>query len=150
PGQVSRTVTVDVPGDTIDEDDETFFVNLADPTNATLADGQGLGTIVDNDPVPSLTVADSAVTEGNSGPVVLPFIVTLSASSGHTVTVSYVTGAAGDTASAGVDYTSASGTLTLAPGETSKTIAVSVLGDLVDEPDESFTLRLSNPGNATL
>jgi hypothetical protein len=52
PGVVTRNLTVTVKGDNLSEDDETFFVNLSNPTNATIADAQGVGTIVDNDPAP--------------------------------------------------------------------------------------------------
>ena len=51
-GQTSQQLTVHVNGDLLDEIDETFFVNLTNPSNATLADAQGLGTITDNDPLP--------------------------------------------------------------------------------------------------
>src|SRR5262249_36379119 len=64
------------------------------------------------------------------------------------VTVQYAT--ADGTASAGSDYQATSGTLTFAPGETSKTIAVSVIGDIIDESDETFSVNLSAPANAVL
>ena len=63
----------------LDEANETFFLNLAGPTNATLADGQGLGTITDNDPTPTLSINDVTVIEGNTGTVPATFTVTLSA-----------------------------------------------------------------------
>ena len=53
----------------LDEANETFFVNLAEPANATIADAQGLGTITDDDPTPTLSINDVTVTEGNSGTV---------------------------------------------------------------------------------
>jgi len=74
--------------------------------------------------------------------------VTLSAASGQTITVNYST--ADGTALAGSDYTASSGTLTFAPGQTSKTVTVTVLGDTVVEGTESFTLNLSGATNATL
>ena len=55
------------PGDTLDEPDETFVVNLSNATNATLGDGQGVGTITDDDAAPTLTISDVTVAEGNSG-----------------------------------------------------------------------------------
>ena len=48
-GETTKTVTVTVNGDTLDEANETYFVNLSNPSNATIADGQGLGTITDDD-----------------------------------------------------------------------------------------------------
>ena len=74
--------------------------------------------------------------------------VTLSAASGETVTVGYAT--ANDTATAGSDYTAASGTLTFAPDQTSQTFSVPITQDALDEPDETVTLTLSSPTHATL
>jgi len=62
PGQTSKTVTVAVKGDALDEANETFQVNLSAATNATIADGQGIGTITDDDPTPSLAINDVTVT----------------------------------------------------------------------------------------
>ncbi len=76
PGQTSQTVTVDVIGDTNQEANETFFVNLSSPVGATLLDGQGLGTIL-NDDGPVLTINDVSKAEGNSGTTALTFTVTL-------------------------------------------------------------------------
>ena len=56
-----------VTGDLLDEIDENFTVTLTNPTNATISDGIGLGTIADNDPPPTLTVNDVTVAEGNTG-----------------------------------------------------------------------------------
>ena len=91
PGQTSQTVTVAVIGDLVDEANETFVVNLTSPSNAGISDGQGLGTITDNDPEPSLSINDVTVTEGDGGTVDAIFTVSLSAASGQTVTVQYAT-----------------------------------------------------------
>lgn len=99
-------------------------------------------------PKPAVSVADASVAEGNSGATTLSFPVSLSAASKLPVTVSYAT--AGGTAAAGSDYQSASGTLTFAPGEVSKAIAVAVDGDTAFEPDETLSVTLSGPVNATL
>ena len=71
-GVTSQTLTVAVNGDTLNEASETFQVNLTSPTNATLSDAQGIGTIVDDDPQPSLSINDVSVTEGNAGTVIVP------------------------------------------------------------------------------
>ena len=76
------------------------------------------------------------------------FAVMLSRAGEQTVTVRY--GTASGTASEGTDYDRASGTLTFAPGETEKTISVQTREDALDEPDETFTVTLSNPSGATL
>jgi hypothetical protein len=88
------------------------------------------------------------VTEGNTGSVNAVFTVTLSTVSAQTVTVQYAT--ANGTAAAGSDYTAASGTLTFAPGDLTKTLTVPVLGDTLVEPSETFLVNLTNPTNATL
>ena len=90
---------------------------------------------------PTLSVADAEVDEGSD--VTLDFAVTLSRALSETVTVEY--GTADGTASAGADYTSTTGTLTFAPSETSKTVAVPVLDDAHDEGLETMTLRLQSP-----
>jgi uncharacterized Zn-binding protein involved in type VI secretion len=148
PGITSQTITVAVLGDTRNEANETFFVNLSTPSNATIADGQGQGTILNDDALPALSINNVTVTEGNTGTTPAVFTVTLSAVSSQTVTVNYAT--ANSTATAGSDYTATSGTLTFAPGITSQTITVAVLGDTVKEPTESFFVNLSNATNATI
>lgn len=148
PPGASQTVTVPVKGDTLDEPDETFKLNLSSPSNAALGDASGLGTITDDDAPPSVSVNDVAVTEGNSGTVNATFAVTLSSASGKTVTVHYAT--ADGTATAPGDYAATSGGLTFMPGQTSKPVSVAVKPDTVHEPNETFTLDLSAAGNATL
>ncbi|WP_231748662.1 cellulase family glycosylhydrolase [Mycobacterium sp. M26] len=95
---------------------------------------------------PQLSISDAAVTETNSGRTPLTFTVTLSKVSTGTVTVAYSTVAG--TATAGVDFTAATGTLTFAAGETTKVISVAAVGDTVVEPDETFTVTLSNAAGA--
>ncbi|HEX8492185.1 MAG TPA: Calx-beta domain-containing protein [Pyrinomonadaceae bacterium] len=145
PGQLSKTVTVAVKGDALDEPNETFRVSLSAPTNATLAAGQGIGTINDNDSPPSLSINNVTVVETNTG---VTFTVTLSAASGQTVSVKYAT--MNDTAAAPADYTAITGTLVFSPGQVSKQIVVPIKGDTLDELDETFKLMLSSPTNAVI
>jgi Ca2+-binding RTX toxin-like protein len=147
-GGTTQTVTVLVTGDTANEANETFFVNLSSPNNAAIADGQGTGTIVDNDQLPNITINDVNVNEGNSGTVNATFTVTLSTPSGQTVTVNFAT--ADSTATAGSDYVSNTGTLTFSPGVTTQTITVLISGDTLNEPDETFFVNLTNPTNAAI
>ena len=93
-----------------------------------------------------LSVADARAEEGTDA--TLDFAVTLDRSSTGTVTVEYAT--SDGTATAGDDYTATSGTLTFAPGEREKTVAVAVLDDEWDEGEETMTLRLSNPSGANI
>jgi hypothetical protein len=148
PGATTGTITVPVTGDTSVELNETFFVNLTVPVNATVADAQAIGTITNDDTAVTLSINNVTVTEGDTGSVNAVFTVTLSAASAAQVTVNYAT--ANSIATAGSDYTAANGTLTFTPGQTSKTVTVAVLGDLLDEANELFFVNLSSPTNATL
>ena len=147
-GQTTRQATVQVNADLLDEDDETFTVNLSGAVDASIADSQGVGTITDNDPLPTLSVNDVTVTEGNSGTTSAVFTVTLGAISGRPVTVDFTT--ADSTATSPTDYAATSGQLTFAPGQTTRTVTVLVNGDLIDEGTETYFLNLTNPGNATI
>ena len=148
PGQTTKTITVTVSGDALDEIDETFTLDLTNASNATIADNLGLGTIIDNDPLPTVSVNDVAVTEGDTGTVVATFTVSLNAPSGRAVSVDYAT--ANNTATTPADYAAALGTLNFAAGETTKTVAVTVNGDTLDEINETYFLNLTNPSNATI
>ena len=89
PGETSKPITITIIGDTLDEANETFFVNLSNPVNGVIVDNQGQGTINDNDPTPSLSINDVTVAEGDSSTTPATFTVTLSAASSFTVTVNY-------------------------------------------------------------
>ena len=148
PGVMEQSFSVTVNGDTTDEFDETFTVELSNESNVTLADSSGQATITDDDAQPTLTIADVTVTEGDSGTTNANFVVTLSAASGKSITVDYQTAA--NTATAGIDYVIANDTLTIAPGLTSGTITVLVNGDTDEEADETFELNLSGEVNVTV
>jgi hypothetical protein len=147
-GSSTYTFTVLVNGDTLNEPSETFFVNVTNVVNAVVVDGQGVGTIVNDDPLPSLSINDVTVVEGNTGTVNAVFTVTLSAASGQTVSVNYAT--ADGTATQPADYTNTSGTLTFTPGATTQTITVPVIGETVPEANETFFVNLSGAVNATI
>jgi hypothetical protein len=148
PGETTKTIDVPVTNDALDEANETYFVNLSNASNGIILDAQGQGTINDNDNAPTLSINDASVTEGDSGTKTLDFTVTLSTASGQTVTVDYAT--ADGTATAGSDYQSASATLTFNPGDTTKTISVTINGDTTVEPNETFFVNLTTPVNATI
>ena len=147
-GASSATFAVIVNGDALNEADETFFVNVSNVLNAQTVDGQGLGTIVNDDAVPSLSVNDITLVEGDAGTTAAVFTVTLSVASGGPVTVDFAT--ADGTATAGADYVAQSGVLTFAPGVTARTVSVSVNGDIAIEPAETFTIGLSGATNASI
>src|SRR5262249_31746798 len=140
-GVTTQTITVPITDDLIDELDESFTVNLGSPTNATIADGGGVGTILDNDASPTISIDDVTVNE-DAGTAT--FTVTLSAASGLPISVDY--SMSNGTAGA-ADYTAGAGTLSFAAGVTTQTITVPITDDLLDELDEDFTVSLTNPTN---
>ncbi|MCL4296865.1 MAG: hypothetical protein KJ077_14105 [Anaerolineae bacterium] len=146
PGVTARTVTVSVNEDVLDEENETFFVNLSSATNAIISDNSGQGTINDNDPLPNLSINEVTLPEGNSGTANANFTVSLTPASGKTVTVNYTTD--NNTAVAPDDYLTATGALTFTPGITSRTVTVALQGDAIVEPDEIFFVNLSGATNA--
>jgi hypothetical protein len=148
PGQTAQTVAVPMLPDSRYDAPETFSLNLSSPVNATIAQGQGTGTILSGVTPPSLSVGDISVTSPTSGSTFATFTVNLSAPSNETTTVSYST--ADGTAAAGSDYFSTSGSLMIVAGQTSGTVTVMVNGDSQPDPNETFTLNLSNPVNATI
>ncbi len=151
-GQTTGTATVTAVQDTLDETNETVVLDISSVSGgggATESGSQQVTvTITDDDPEPTLSIADVSLTEGNSGSSAMTFTVSLSAASSKAVTVAYAT--ADNTATAGSDYTAVSGTLTFNPGETSKTFNVNIAGDSSPESDETFTVTLSSPTNASL
>ncbi len=158
PGEVLKSITVPITTDTTIEPNETFNLTLSSAVGAPLATTTFVGGIAADDapggsvpivPVPpTITIADGGVTEGNSGSASLPVTVSLSAASTVSVTVNY--GTENISATAGSDYTAASGQLVFAPGELSKTLNVQVTGDTTVESDETFRVRLSSPVGGTL
>ena len=150
PGVTTWTLSVTVNGDEVDEADETILVRLSNPRNATIAVADGIGTITDDDPSPTVSIDTPTVNEGDTGSTTMTYTVTLDPASGRQATVDYEDAGTG-TATSGTDYTAlAAGTLTFAAGTTSKTFDVSVTGDTMDEVHETVLVSLSNPTNATV
>jgi len=148
-GVRTQTVTVSTWGDTTSEGNETLMLNLSGAVNAAILDNQGIGTILNDDvTLPSISINNVAIKEGDSGYTNMIFTLSLSAASKQSVSVSFNT--IDGTATAGSDYLAASGTVTFAAGQTKQTIAVRIYGDSVYEANESFSLQLSNPTNAQL
>jgi hypothetical protein len=98
---------------------------------------------------PAISIADASIAEGNSGTTTLTMAATLSAPSVKTVSVHFATVDGTATAATG-DYVTASGTLTFNPGQTAAKVDVTVNGDTAIEPDETLTVNLSSPLNATV
>jgi len=148
PGETSRTFTVTILPDTLDEPNETINLTLSAPNDAVLGTpASGPLTILDDDAPPSVQFSSGIYSVNENGGTAT-VTVTLSATSGQTVMVGYATG--NGTATSPGDYTAASGTLTFNPGQTSKTFNVSIVNDTLDEEDETVNLTLGSPINATL
>ncbi|WP_137668809.1 Calx-beta domain-containing protein, partial [Sphaerospermopsis reniformis] len=148
PGEVEKMIAVNIKGDRRYELTESFKVNLVNANNALISQGTGIVTILDNDPLPTITVQNTSIVEGDGETTKAKFEVTLSEASTFPVTVDYET--VDGTAKAGEDYQQTVGSLIFIPGEARRFIEVSIIGDLVNEPDEVFTLRLKNAINGTL
>ncbi|MEA3012083.1 MAG: hypothetical protein QOD42_628 [Sphingomonadales bacterium] len=155
-GELSKTITILVQGDNLVETDEAFTVALSAPTGgASLGDASGAGTITNDDAAGILSIDDVTVTEGNSGTTQMTFTVTRAGGDDGAVAVDYTVNAPGGAGFADSgDFaggTVFSGTVSFAQGETSKTIILDVVGDLVFEPNETFGIALSNAtGGATI
>lgn len=148
PGATETTITVQTLNDSLSESSETFLVNLSNAHHADIANGRGIGVITDNDPLPGISIGDVTVTGGAGGSRDVAFTVSLSAASGRQVAVSYAT--ADGTAIAGSDYVARSGRIFLDAGQTSATILISILGDMLIEGDEYFYVNLSSPSGGSL
>ena len=144
PGQTRRTQTFQVIGDDLFEANETFFVDLNTPVGLTIAKARSVITVINDDPAPrpTISVFDAAIREGNAGTTNLGFTVQLSQPS--TTPVSFTGTTRNGTATSGSDYSGGSTRITFAPGETSKVVNVAVRGDRNREPDETFTVVLSD------
>ncbi|MGB7655427.1 MAG: peroxidase family protein, partial [Novosphingobium sp.] len=147
-GSTSAVVNVAVNGDTQYEANETFNLNLTAATNAVISDNLGVGTITNNDPVPTLSIADASIIEGNSGTKLITFTVTQSEVSGLDTTVNW--GWADNSAWAGLDFVGSWGTVTIPAGSTTATLSLEIIGDTLPELNETFTITLSSPTNATI
>ena len=145
PGDTSETVGVSVNGDLVAELDEIFDVTLTAPSNATLGDATGVGTIVDDELLPVIDIDEPTALEG-SGSIV--FTVSLSHQSASPVTVDWDT--AGGTATNGIDYFDTNGTVTFAPMDTSETIEITMNEDGTFEHDETMAVNLSNASAAPI
>jgi len=146
PGETDKPVAIEIEDDAFDEDDESFFVNLAGD-DLSIEDAQGVGTISDDDPTPALSIADVSFAERNGlRPVV--FRVDLGAASGRTVTVDYAVRPG--SATPGAEFREKTGSLTFPPGATRRRIVVWTRGDRIDEADEDFFIDLAGGVNATI
>jgi hypothetical protein len=147
PGETTRTIAVEIVGDTLFEDDEIFLLGLTGPVNSLVV----TGTILNDDqpvPIHNIFILDAATWEGQAGVTLLEVAVMLSQASDQPISVNYTT--VDGTAIAGLDYVYQAGTVYFAPGQTTASITMAILGDTVFEPNEAFYIQLSDAVNGTL
>jgi choice-of-anchor B domain-containing protein len=145
-GQTTRTKQIGIIADSVEENDETFFINLTPRPfgNADITDAQGVATIVDDDlAVSRYSVSDVSINEGDSGTSLVTVVISRSAPLTSAGSVNFMT--VDGTATAGMDYDSGSNTVPFDPAEASKQITFTIHGDMAIEPNEFFTVVLSSP-----
>ena len=147
PGEVEKPVVVLVTGDTVDETQETFFLDISNVQNATVSASRGTGFINDDDG-PTISVNDVSVTEGNSGTKAATFTLTLSGPSVEAIAVRAIT--APGTATAASDYNSINLVVIFQPGTVTRTFDIEIIGDTNPESNESFFVNLSDPFGTTI
>jgi len=147
PGEVEKPVVVLVNGDTVDEAQETFFLDISNVQNATVSSNRGTGFIIDDDG-PTISINDVTVTEGNAGTKSATFTLTLSGPSVEPIAVRAVT--TPGTATAASDYNSVNLVVTFQPGTVTRTLDVTIIGDTNLEQNETFTVNLSEPFGTTI
>jgi uncharacterized protein len=153
-GSSTYAFNVLVNGDTVPETNETFFVNATNVTGATVTDGQGQGTIVNDDAAPNLTINDVSLNEGNAGTTIFAYTVSLSAPAGPggvTFDIATADGTAQDDnpVTEDNDYVAISLTGQNIPaGSSTYAFNVLVNGNTVPESDETFFANVTNVTNA--
>ena len=151
-GETHQTITVEIAGDTTYETNEEFTVTLSDPDNASLGNSKAAASIFNDDlPPPELSIValDAVKAEGDTGTTAFTFKVTRTGDLNGETSVHFGVSGTVD----GLDFTGGtlpSGTLVFAPGSAEQIIAFEVVGDTAREPDEHFTVTLTDPNNATL
>jgi|688.fasta_scaffold28952_3 Ca2+-binding RTX toxin-like protein len=145
-GSTTATVTVDPTADTIIEDNETVALTLATGTGYTIGTTTAVTGTITNDDFPSISINDITVVEGKD--LTAPLTLSLSSPSPQTITVNYTITAIDATAN--LDYTTSTGTLTFVANSTTAILSIPILNDNLNEEDESFFVTLSNPINVTL
>jgi Calx-beta domain-containing protein len=149
PGETAKSILVPVYGDRRIEYDENFDVVLNHARGASVADPWGHVTILDSSPALSISTEYVTAPDGQ-GSAYMTFTVSLSAAYDLPITVNFATQDGFDDpgwlngARAGEDYVACSGTLTFAPGETTQTITIQILGDNVPDYDEYLTVKVSS------
>ncbi len=148
-GEASKTITIQVVGDLNVENDESVTVTLSNSSGGQIQTATATTDILNDDSTIAISALSAAKAEGNSGTTAYTFTVTRSGYLGEAETVDYAIAGTGLNPADGADFGGSlpSGTLTLPAGQNSVTLTVLVSGDLAGEPDEDFTVTLSNPSS---
>ena len=148
-GQTQKQVVVDVKGDTVDEQQEFFYLDILNVQNATVtpSSSRGKGFIVDDDG-PTISINDVSITEGNSGTKNATFTLTLSGPSVEAIAVRVETAAG--TATASSDYNSINVVVLFQPGEVTHTVDVQIIGDSNLELNETFFVNITEAFATTI
>ena len=148
-GSSTYNFNITINGDSKVELNENFFVNVTNVTGASVLDGQGVGTI-NNDDTATVTLGDVSLVEGNAGTSTMTFTATLNNAVQGGFTVNYAT-ADGTATTADSDYVASTGTLTFAgTASETETFTVTINGDTAIEPNETFTVSLNTVSNAAV
>jgi hypothetical protein len=145
-GETSKTITVNVAEDDLQEGNETFRLVLSNPTDATIGIGTNVVTITDND-ASTVSFTTNAVTLAETN-VSVTLTVVRSGATNTAVTIDFAT--TNVTASAGSDYAATNGTFSFAPGETNNTLTIELADDLLYEGNETFRVILSGITNSAV
>ncbi|TCS36271.1 Calx-beta domain-containing protein [Paucimonas lemoignei] len=148
-GETTKTVTVLVQGDLDVEADEVITLTLSNANGGQIQNGTASSTILNDDSTIAISATSAVKAEGNSGTTAFTFTVTRTGYLGEAETVEYAITGSGANPANGADFGGSlpSGTLTLPAGQASVTLTVYVTGDLDGEPDEGFTVTLTNPSS---
>src|SRR5829696_2498875 len=147
PGEVEKPVVVLVNGDTVDEAQETLFLDISNVQNATVNSSRGTGFIVDDDG-PTISINDISVTEGNSGLKPATFTLSLSGPSVEAIAIRAIS--TPGTATASSDYNSINLVVTFQPGTVTRTFDVEIIGDTNLESNETFFVNISDNFGTTI
>jgi Ca2+-binding RTX toxin-like protein len=148
PGETVKEVAIAVTGDMLNEGDETLNLTLSNASGAVIADGAGIGRILNDDLRVSITGGGTFAEGGAGATRTLTFTISLDAPAAGPVTVAWRT--VDGTATSGTDYVAGSGTVQFGVGESSKTVTVTLNGDDAFEPGEGFSVELLSPSGAVL
>ncbi len=148
PGKTTDTIKIVTSEDRSDEPDETFRVLLSNVQNSNIIDEEGIGIIVDDDPMPVLSISDPIVNEGDAGKTFLSFEFSLNRPSAYPIRVTYSTGDSTAKVSDS-DYISVNAVLIFPINDTLEQVKIGITGDMVYEKTEFLKLHLEELTNAT-